>query len=291
MFYVIFIIAIVLGFLLVRIISREKEYRKLKGLDKDLKQANEQVYIMAKQLKEANIKLKELDELKSQFLSFASHQVKAPMAVVKGFAEIIRDGTYGPVPEKVKETADKIVASANKLIDLVNNLLDMRKAEEGKMNYSFEEVDLIKMVKEIVEELKSLAEKKQLNLSLEINLDKATAKVDRQKFRQTVLNLVDNSIKYTPTGWVKVKISQDNARQGNILISVSDSGLGMSPELLPKLFEQFSRDKEVGKKILGTGLGLFIAKKIIKDHGGEIWAESEGEGKGSQFYISIKSLS
>ncbi len=243
------------------------------------------------ELKAANIKLKELDELKSQFLSFASHQVKAPMAVVKGFAEIIRDGTYGAVPDKVKETAEKIIASANKLIDLVNNLLDMRKVEEGKMNYNFEEADLIKLTKEIVEELRPLAEKKKLDLSLDIKIDKAQIKVDLQKFKQTILNFVDNSIKYTPTGWVKVALGEDKNRPGNVLIEVSDSGLGISPELLPKLFQQFSRDKgETGKKILGTGLGLFIAKQIIKDHGGEIWVESEGEGKGSQFYISIKAV-
>ncbi len=243
------------------------------------------------ELKAANIKLKELDELKSQFLSFASHQVKAPMAVVKGFAEIIRDGTYGEVPAKVKETAEKIITSANKLIDLVNNLLDMRKVEEGKMNYNFEEVDLIKLTKEIVEELKPLAEKKKLDLSLDIKVDKAQIKVDLQKFKQTILNFVDNSIKYTPTGWVKVTMTEDKQRSGNVLIEVSDSGLGISAELLPKLFQQFSRDKgETGKKILGTGLGLFIAKQIIKDHGGEIWVESAGEGKGSQFYISIKAI-
>ena len=264
-----------------------KKEREQEALNKDLKKANEQVYIMAKQLRDANEKLKELDELKSRFLSFASHQVKAPMAVVKGYAELIADGSYGQVNEKVKETSGKIVAAVNKLLDLVNNLLDMRKAEEGKMNYTLEDADLVKMTKEIVEELRSLAAKKGLELTFETKLEKAQIKVDVQKFRQVIVNFVDNSIKYTPSGWVKVQVSMDNKRPLNALVTVSDSGLGMSPELLPKLFQQFSRDKEVGKKILGTGLGLFIAKQIVTDHKGEIWAESDGEGKGSQFYVSI----
>ena len=273
----VFVLILIFGVLLIRSVIKEVEQR-------------EKLQELTEKLSATNIKLKELDELKSQFLSFASHQVKSPMAVVKGFAQIIRDGSYGEVPEKVKETAEKIYASADKLIDLVNNLLDMRKVEEGKMNYNFEEVDLIKLTKEIVEEFRLLAQKKQLDLSIEVKLDTAKAKVDLQKFKQVILNFIDNSIKYTPSGWVKIGVSNDSARPGNILIAVSDSGLGISKELLPKLFQQFSRDKEVGKKILGTGLGLFIAKQIVKDHGGEIWAESEGEGKGSQFYISIKSL-
>ena len=243
-----------------------------------------------KELKEANEKLKELDRLKSEFLSFASHQVKSPMGVIKGFAEIIRDGTYGEVPEKVKETANKIFVSADKLVDLVNNLLDMRKIEEGKMNYAFEEADLVKMTNEVVDELRSSAEGKGLSLTIDSKLKEAIVKVDPQKFRQVILNFVDNAIKYTEKGWVKVSIYGDGRQRGNVILRVSDSGYGISSDLLPNLFKQFSRDAKVAKTIRGTGLGLFIAKQIIKDHSGEIWVESEGEGKGSAFYILMKRI-
>ncbi len=282
----------------VLIMALNHEYETLSKFEKESIESFVNVVAVAldraflyQELKVANEKLKELDKLKSEFLSFASHQVKAPMAVVKGYAEIIRDGQLGAIPDKVKEMTEKIINSANRLIDLVNNLLDMRKAEEGKMNYTFEDVDLIKMTKEIVDELHGLAVKKGLDLSLDVRIQSAKIKADAQKFKQTILNFVDNSIKYTPAGWVKVTINNDAKTPGNILIAVTDSGLGISDELLPKLFQQFSRDKgETGKKILGTGLGLFIAKKIIEDHGGKVWAESAGEGKGSQFYVSIKSI-
>jgi signal transduction histidine kinase len=110
---------------------------------------------------------------------------------------------------------------------------------------------------------------------------------DPQKFRQVMQNYIENSIKYTPSGWVKVSIDADPTDPKYVIISVVDSGLGKSKELIPELFQQFSRDKQNSLKILGTGLGLFIAKTIVEGHGGKTWAESDGEGKGSRFYVRM----
>lgn len=241
-------------------------------------------------LKEANEKLKELDRLKSEFLSFASHQVKTPMSVVKGYAELVYDGVYGDVPDKIKEVALKIKSSADNMITLTNDLLDLRKIEEGRMKINPEVVDLNKLVGEVADELKTLASSKNLKLNFETDLQEAKAEVDVQKFRQVVQNYIENAIKYTPSGWVKVQISKSPSDANNILIIISDSGLGMSKELIPKLFKQFSRGDDSSVKILGTGLGLFIAKTIVETHGGKTWAESDGEGKGSRFYVEIKKL-
>ena len=281
----------------VLIICLNRDYEALSKFEKESIESFINVIAVAldranlyQQVKAANEKLKELDKLKSEFLSFASHQVRTPMSVVKGYASLIYDGIYGPVPDGVKDTALKIKSSADKMISLVSDFLDLRKIEEGKMEYHLEEIDINKFVGDIVDELKTLADAKHLELTLTTTVPGAKVKADTQKFRQVIQNYTENAIKYTPSGWVKVSIDSDPADHKHVIISVKDSGLGMSQELIPMLFQQFSRDKQNAVKILGTGLGLFIAKTIVEGHGGTTWAESDGEGKGSRFYVKIASV-
>jgi signal transduction histidine kinase len=233
----------------------------------------------------ANEKLKELDKVKTQFLSFASHQVKAPMNVVKGYATLIYDGTYGPASDKIKETAVKIKDSADRMIALVNNIMDLRKIEEGKMEFKFEETDMGALVTSLADEFKMLAVNKGLHFEYNKPEKILMANVDPQKIRQSIQNLIENAIKYTETGWVKVEINE--FKYNEILITVTDTGHGIAKELLPELFEQYKRGSATAGKIEGTGLGLFIARQIIIANHGEIWAESEGAGKGSKFCIKL----
>jgi signal transduction histidine kinase len=272
----VFALVHIFGILLIRSVRKEVEQR-------------ERLEVLTKELAAANERLKELDKLKSEFLSFASHQVKSPMAAVKGYATLIYDGTFGLVPDKVKEVTHKIKASADRMIALVDNLLDLRKIEEGKMEYDFVEVEVAKFVSEIVEELSPLASDKKLELSFEGEPSGIKIKADAQKLRQVIQNLIDNAAKYTQAGWVRVSVNPDQDKK-NVLITVADSGLGISKELLPNLFQQFRRDTQHAKAIKGTGLGLYIAKEIVTAHSGEIWAESEGEGKGSRFFVKVPIL-
>jgi histidine kinase len=115
-------------------------------------------------------------------------------------------------------------------------------------------------------------------------MEQCLIKVDKMRFSQVIQNLIDNAIKYTNQGWVKVSLQKEN---NSVLITVADSGIGMSKELQQKLFGEFVRDPSIKKEIRGTGLGLYIAKYIVETHQGKIWAESEGEGKGSKFYVRI----
>jgi two-component system phosphate regulon sensor histidine kinase PhoR len=162
--------------------------------------------------------------------------------------------------------------------------MDYRRIEEGKLEFNFEKVDIISLIREIVEKMKLLAMEKNLSLDFESKFDSLILNVDKLRFSQVIQNLIDNAIKYTKEGWVKVKIDKEN---NEVLISVSDSGIGMSKELQQKLFGQFVRDPSIKKEIRGTGLGLYIAKHIVEAHKGKIWAESEGIGKGSTFYIKL----
>jgi signal transduction histidine kinase len=228
-------------------------------------------------------KLEELNRLKSEFLAFASHQVKAPMAVVKGYAELIYEGIEN-VPEQAKDFAKKIKESVDNLLVLIEEFMDYRRIEEGRLEFSFEKLDIISLIREIVEKMKLLAMEKNLSLDFESKFDSLVMSVDKLRFSQVIQNLIDNAIKYTKEGWVKVKVEKED---NEVLISVSDSGIGMSKELQQKLFGQFVRDPSIKKEIRGTGLGLYIAKHIIEAHHGKIWAESEGIGKGSTFYIKL----
>ena len=269
---IIFIFVLVFGALLIKSIRKEVEQR-------------EKLEILTHELESANVKLKELNKVKSEFLSFASHQVKTPMAVIKGYATLIFDGTYGQAPDKIKEISIKIKETADRMISLVNNLLDLRKIEEGKMSFKFEKTDIVKMISDITQELKSLAQNKGLDLFFETSAESLMSSIDSEKLRQVFQNLIDNSIKYTDRGWIKIKLE---IKEKTIKISVADSGRGISKELLPKLFEQFIRDTKEIKRIEGTGLGLYIARQIIEAHKGKIWAESPGEGgRGSIFYVML----
>jgi signal transduction histidine kinase len=228
-------------------------------------------------------KLEELNRLKSEFLAFASHQVKAPMAVVKGYAELIHEGIEN-VPEQAKDFAKKIKESVDNLLVLIEEFMDYRRIEEGKIEFNFEKLDIISLIREIVEKMKLLAMEKNLSLDFESKFDSIVMNVDKLRFSQVIQNLIDNSIKYTKEGWIRVKVDKED---NEVLISVSDSGIGISKELQQKLFGQFVRDPSIKKEIRGTGLGLYIAKYIVEAHKGKIWAESEGVGKGSTFYIKL----
>ncbi|MBI4159980.1 hypothetical protein HY504_02340 [Candidatus Wolfebacteria bacterium] len=276
----------VIGILLVRGVIREVEQR-------------EKLEVLTKELEAANERLQEVDRMKSQFYSFVSHQIKTPIGIIKGFTSLILDGSYGVIPDHAKETIGKMKDAADRLIALVENFLDLRKIESGKMEYSFENVDIVHLARTMVEELKPLATRKNLTLSFHSPAAKIVVKADIQRLSNVFQNLIDNAIKYTEAGWVKVEIGIANrksqiAKSGegeSVLVTVSDSGRGMSKELLPTLFEQYTRDAKVVKTITGTGLGLYLAKEIVTGHGGEVWAESDGEGKGSRFIVRLPIVS
>lgn len=270
---------LVLGFsiLLIRSVLREVEQR-------------EELERLYKQLEEKNKQLDELSRFKSQLLSLASHQIRSPLAAMKGFISLILEGAYGAADDKVKETLKKVQHSADDLIGLINTLLDVRKVEEGKMEYQFARTDLKKMAGDVVELLKPLATTKGLEFSYTAPEKEVWVSADAEKFKQVIQNLVDNAIKYTPSGFVRVTLT--DAPAGGVAgrsatVSVADSGLGFSDTLKPYLFEEFIRDERVKKEIRGTGLGLYIARRIVEAHGGKIAAESEGEGKGSTFSVTV----
>lgn len=272
---ILLLLTVTISIFLIRSVVREVEDReKIQKLAEDLERANEQ--------------LKILDQQKSEFVSIASHQLRSPLTAIRGYTSMLMEGSYGDIPEKAMEAIDRVSQSSQHLVALVEDLLNISRIESGKMSYNFVSVDLEKMTEDIIGALLPNAQKSKLDLTFETDKDGPyLISADNEKIRQVILNLIDNSIKYTPSGFIKVRLSKDKA-SNKISLRVEDSGVGVSPELMDRLFEKFSRGDDKNKlHVNGTGLGLYVAKEIIKAHKGDIWVESPGEGKGSTFFVEF----
>ena len=249
--------------------------------------ARKQIEKYSKSLKTANQKLKQLDKQKTEFMSFAAHQLRAPLTSVKGFASLILEGAFGKTPKKIKGAAEKIYEASEAMSDSVDDYLNISRIEQGRMEYNPEELDLYNLTQDVVEELRPTAYKKKLKLTLSSDkYKKYPAKVDHSKVRQVINNFLDNAIKYTPKGEVEVRVSR---QKGKVRIAIQDSGIGMSQKTIQKLFQRYSRAQDT-QGISGTGLGLYIARKMIEAQGGQVWAQSPGENQGSTFFIELPIL-
>jgi len=236
----------------------------------------------------ANERLRELDVQKSEFMSLATHQLKAPLTVIKGYASMLKEGSYGTIADTGKEILDRIFGAAQHLVVIIDDFLNISRIEQGRMQYDFGPVDMRQLATGIMNDLKQGAEQKGLQLVFDAPTGTDfTITADFGKIRQVITNLVDNAIKYSTTGIIRITMLK-NTPGGTVRLSVSDTGMGMSAETIGKLFQRFSRAKDVGKtQVGGSGLGLYIAKQMVLAHGGKIWAESGGEGKGSMFFIEL----
>lgn len=252
--------------------------------------AREKVQTLATDLAQANSRLQELDQQKSEFVSLASHQLRGPLTAIKGYASLILEGDFGDVPQKIKEPLENIFNSSQAMVILVGDYLNVSRIEQGSMKYDYSIFNLKELISSIIQELKPTIEKANLDISFDFDAsDSYIVNADQGKIKQVISNLIDNSTKYTPQGWIKVKISKDKTTK-KILITIKDTGVGIRPEVLPNLFAKFTRAPDANKtNIMGTGLGLYVAKKMIEAHNGKIWAESEGQNKGSTFFIELSS--
>ncbi|TSC75600.1 MAG: hypothetical protein G01um101431_1153 [Parcubacteria group bacterium Gr01-1014_31] len=239
------------------------------------------------ELRFANAELRRLDATKSEFISIASHQLRTPLTIIKGFISMINERAFGKVPPLIGKQLDKVYEANERLIGLVEDLLNISRIESGRQVYTWEPTDCYELAVGVVESLKPQAEKKNLTLMLEKPAKPLPKPVtDKDKLHEVMLNFIDNAVKYTEEGSIHVALSAQPA--GYLTFSVKDSGMGMSKETIAHLFQKFSRGR--GSALVhteGTGLGLYVAKKIVDIHEGMIGAESKGEGKGSVFSFSI----
>jgi signal transduction histidine kinase len=271
----IFIILAFLSIILVKKIrNEEKQKRKLQRL--------------ATALSEANRKLEQQDEMKSEFISMASHQLRTPVSVMKGYLSLIMDGSYGRVSKKVLARLEQMYEMNERLILLINNMLNMARIEKNRIDFGFKEIRMNELIAGVMGEMSYKAEQK----GLELKFDNVRQKVpvitsDEEKIREILINLIDNSIKYTSTGSITVSLKVDK-RDKNVKVYVADTGAGMGPKDAVRIFEKFYRvlDKDVPKES-GTGLGLYIVTKFLSGMGGRIWIEKTAPGEGTTFAFEI----
>ena len=239
-------------------------------------------------LRSANVRLKKLDEAKSEFISIASHQLRTPLTVIKGYISMILEKAFGDLTPEEEDSLTKVYDSNERLIKLVENLLNISRIESGRLQFNYEVMQLEDLVASVFEELQNPAKDKKLKFSLKKPKKKMPAvKMDEEKIRQVIMNLTDNAIKYTQKGAVTLTLSLLKDEK-QIKFCVKDSGMGIGSDDIDNLFKKFSRGS--GTALVhteGTGLGLYVAKQMIEAHKGSIWVESGGEGKGSQFCFII----
>lgn len=270
-----FVGIVIFGQILVRSVKKEVEQR-------------EKLQILTAELSEANEKLKGLDKLKTEFLSLASHQLRSPLTAIKGYTSMLLEGDYGEVNPKVKETIERVFQSSNNLTIVVEDLLNVAKIEQGGMKYEMSSFNLSDVARSVAKDLSITAEKKNIKLSFEEDgVEDCVTIGDENKIRQVVLNFIDNSIKYTKEGWIKVKVEKKGEK---VLFSVKDTGMGMTEEIKETLFQKFARGEGSRVNSGGSGLGLYLAKEIVEAHKGRVWVESEGTGKGSTFFMELDAV-
>lgn len=261
------------GILLVRSVIKEVQNREeLEQLTKELSAANEE--------------LKKLDKAKSEFISIASHQLRTPLSIIKGYISMAQEGSFGPLTKKLAEPLRKVYLSNERLIKLVNDLLDLSRMEGGRMRYDMKPARFSVIIASVVEEFQHIAQSKGLALYFKKENNDPLVRFDEEKMRQVAFNLLDNAVRYTPKGGsITVTLALNPY---HLLFSVADTGIGLQKEEINGLFQKFVRSREVATiHTEGVGLGLYVARRIVEDHGGRIWAESPGKGKGSTFFVEL----
>lgn len=255
------------------------------------KQMEQQLQQHTEELEEANRKLQELDKMKDSFLSTVSHELRTPLTSIKSFAEILL--TYDEDKETQREFLGIINQESDRLTKLINDFLDLSKIEAGRMQWEDSEQSLVPIVQNAIKITQALAKEKNLKVEFNPPENLPIVSCDKDRLVQVVTNLLSNSIKFTPgkgkitVGVKEAETNGSNADSRSIVVSVTDSGIGISPENYEVVFEKF---KQVGDTLTdkpkGTGLGLPICREIIEHYGGKIWVESEVD-KGSTFSFTL----
>lgn len=249
-----------------------RDVTRMKSVTEELQRANAELGL-------ANAELKKLDELKTNFINIASHELRTPLTSIMGFTEFVADGMLGELNDKQKDALSKVLSNSDRLARLINNILDISVIQAGGLGLKLTELDLSELIRVIVADMGSLAKNKSITCTIDIP-DHLAIEGDGDRIEQVVANLIGNAIRFTPNGG---RVSITGVDGGDwIQVAISDTGIGITPDDLPHVFEEFWQVE----KSKGMGLGLAIVANIIHRHGGVVWASSE-VGGGSTFAFKL----
>lgn len=255
----------ILGYILVRSFQHEVQQRKeIEQLAAQLQMANRQQVTL---------------------IHFITHQIKGFVTKSRNIFSMMREGDFGPIPESMKPMVEEGFRSDTKGVATIQEILNAANIKSGKVAYNKEPFDLKALVDETARDLKAAADAKGLTFTVDAGTEPLMYPGDRSQLVNALKNLIDNSIKYTPKGEVRVKLSQEGK---TVRFIVEDTGVGITPEDMAHLFTEGGHGANSTKiNVESTGFGLYIVKNIIEAHGGKVWAESEGEGKGAKFIAEL----
>lgn len=266
----------IIGFLLLRSIRKERKQRA-------------EIERLAQKLERANKRLRILDQMKSEFVSIASHQLRSPLTSIRGYASMLLEGSYGKLPQKAADAIARISESSKFMATSVEDYLSVSRIQAGNMKYELSDFNLREEAERIADDVRSEATHKGLLLLFRSDLKgKGIVHADKGKTRQILHNLINNAIKYTPNGKITVYVHDTQTRKKEIHVDIIDTGIGMAPETIDEMFDKFERAHNANEvNVTGTGLGLYVARKMAVEMGGNVTAASEGEGEGSSFTLSL----
>ncbi len=286
-----FIGAIILAQMMIKPIKQMAKGAKLIGQGKldttIVVKSKDELESLARDLNKMSSQLKEIDQLKSDFLASVTHELKSPLTSLIMYVDLFLEGAAGELTEKAEKFLKIMARSSKRLSRFIDDLLDMAKIERGKMEIKKESLEILPIVSEIAELIKPQADEKDIEIAMNIPDNLPLVFVDGDRTRQIITNLLSNSIKFTPEkGKISIKIQDEKE---HFQVSISDTGIGIPPEQIGKIFDKFEQVKEIRERVKGpkgTGLGLAIVKSIVEAQGGKIWVESEVD-KGSTFYFTL----
>ncbi|GEM_PF-3733407 len=236
-------------------------------------------------VEEANTKLKELDHLKTDFLNVTSHELRTPLTPLVAYADMMEQGKLGPLTEEQKQALSVIKRNANRLRLLITDILDIAKLEGRRMKYQMQLASLNRLVSTVISEQQSTARNRNIVLKAEGIPQLPKMKIDTTRIMQVLNNLIGNAIKFSPDGTDVIVRARLTPKE--VIISVTDHGIGIPADDIPKLFNMFYQSRRtMTRNAEGSGLGLAISRWIVTDHGGSIWVSSK-EGAGSTFAFAL----
>lgn len=230
---------------------------------------------------------KKVYRMKDDFVSTVSHELRTPLTSIKGYVDLILEGDAGDINDTQKEFLDIVKSNSDRLVNLINDLLDISRIESGRIHFKVKPTQIKDIMQNVIDTFKNLMNQKDMKLEVDLGDSLPLVAADSERVGQVAMNIVSNAVKYTPAGGkVTIKI-KENKGKGEVIVSVSDTGIGISKEDQISLFTKFYRvDSTLTQEVGGSGLGLSICKTIIELHGGNIWVESN-VGEGSTFSFSV----
>ncbi|HKM14461.1 MAG TPA: HAMP domain-containing sensor histidine kinase [Marinospirillum sp.] len=260
--------------------------------NKRLEQKSDELAQIGEELRGANVRLRELDKLKDEFVAMVSHELRTPLTSIRAFAEILRDSPE-VTPEQKSHFLDVIVKESERLSRLIEEILDLARLESGRMRLDLKPINLNELAKDSADAITQLYDDRQVDLELILPEEQAWVTADPDKLQQVIINLLDNASKFTAPKDAKV-VMTINTQANNWFLAVEDNGTGIAEEERDKVFENFHQIQQhkntSGLRPKGSGLGLPISRGIINHHQGQLYIESGQVLKGARFVIVLPAI-